>query len=320
MSILRKIKDRLSSTAQKALGIDGIRYSLQVALEKLERIHEVESKLAELQCRSASIEAKSASIETKSASIETKSASIEAKSASIEAKSASIEAKSASIEAKSATTSNQIQNLKTFLTWYSNRVEPWFWTGNFSQTDPEEELAGFLFNFLSGHILLHFGSASTGFVKAATEIGYEVHSLELPNSIGALAASESLPKTADFLNITLENVDPETVKEVDSIRPEVIQVEFIDKAPKSGGSSIQEKAPISASELIKELRSREYYWNGIIFRTEAEGFIRMGTNLASGPNQAWGKMLFFRDHQLFLKAFHWCKTTLPRFRAAPLAR
>ena len=277
MSILRKIRDRLSGTSQRALGIDAIRFNLQVALERLERIYEVESKLAELQSRSASIEANTAS------------------------------------------TNNQIQNLKTFLTWYSNRVEPWFWTGNFSQTDPEEELAGFLFNFLSGHILLHLGSASTGFVKAATEIGYEVHSLELPNSIGSLTASESLPKTADFLNITLENVDPETVKELDSIRPEVIQAEFIDEAPKSGGS-IQEKAPISASELIKELRSREYYWNVIIFRTEAEGFIRMGTNLASVPNQAWGKMLFFRDHQLFLKAFHWCKTTLPRFRAAPLAR
>ena len=273
MSILRKIKDTLSSTSQRALGIDGIRFNLQVALERLERIYEIESKLAELQSRSASIEARSASI-----------------------------------EANSASTSNQIQNLKTFLAWYSNRVEPWFWTGNFSQTDPEEELAGFLFNFLSGHTLIQLGSASTGFAKAAAEIGYEVHSLELPDSIGSLAASESLPKTVDFLNITHENVDQETVKALDSIRPEVIQAEFI------------EKAPISASELIKELRSREYYWNVIIFRTEAEGFIRMGTNLASVPNQAWGKMLFFRDHQLFLKAFHWCKTTLPRFRAAPLAR
>jgi hypothetical protein len=278
MSILRKIRHTLGSTGQRALGIDGIRFNLQVALERLERIHEVESKLAELLSRSATIEANSAS------------------------------------------TSTQIQNLKTFLTWYSNRVEPWFWTGNFSQTDPEEELAGLLFNFLSGHVLLQLGSASTGFAKAAAEIGYEVHSLEQPDSIGSLAASESLPKTVGFLNITRENVDPETVKALDSIRPEVIQAEFIDEAPKSGGGPIQEKAPISASELIKELRSREYYWNVIIFRTEAEGFIRMGTNLASVPNQAWGKMLFFRDHQLFLKALHWCKTTLPRFRAAPLAR
>jgi hypothetical protein len=285
MSILAKIKDRLSRTSQRALGIDGIRFNLQTALERLERIYEVESKLAELQSRSASIEAKSASI-----------------------------------EAKSASTSNQIQNLKTFLTWYSNRVEPWFWTGNFSQTDPEEELAGLLFNFLSGHTLIQLGSASTGFAKAAAEIGYEVHSLELPDSTGSLAASESLPKTVDFLNITRENVDQETVKAIDSIRPEVIQAEFIDEGPKSGGGSIQEKAPISASKLIKELRSREYYWNVIIFRTEAEGFIRMGTNLASVPNQAWGSLLFFRDHQLFLKALHWCKTTLPRFRAAPLAR
>ena len=274
MSILRKIRDRLSGTSQRALGIDAIRFNLQVALERLERIYEVESKLAELQSRSASIEANTAS------------------------------------------TNNQIQNLKTFLTWYSNRVEPWFWTGNFSQTDPEEELAGLLFNFLSGHVLLQLGSASTGFAKAAAEIGYEVHSLELPDSIGSLAASESLLKTVDFLNITRENVDQETVRVLDSIRPEVIQAEFVDEAPKSGGGPIQEKAAISASELIKELRSREYYWNVIIFRTEAEGFIRMGTNLASVPNQAWGKMLFFRDHQLFLKAFHWCKTTLPRFRAA----
>jgi hypothetical protein len=278
MSILRKIRHTLGSTGQRALGIDGIRFNLQVALERLERIHEVESKLAELLSRSATIEANSAS------------------------------------------TNTQIQNLKTFLTWYSNRVEPWFWTGNFSQTDPEEELAGLLFNFLSGHVLLQLGSASTGFAKAAAEIGYEVHSLEQPDSIGSLAASESLPKTVGFLNITRENVDSETVKALDSIRPEVIQAEFIDEAPKSGGGPIQEKAPISASELIKELRSREYYWNVIIFRTEAEGFIRMGTNLASVPNQAWGKMLFFRDHQLFLKALHWCKTTLPRFRAAPLAR
>jgi hypothetical protein len=288
MSILRKIGHTLSNTAQEALGIDNIRFNLQVALEKLERIHEVESKLAELQSRSASIEATSASIE----------------------------AKSTTIEANSASTSNQIQNLKTFLTWYTNRVEPWFWTGNFSQTDPEEELAGFLFNFLPGHTLIQLGSASTGFAKAATEIGYEVHSLEPPDSIGSLAASKSLPKTVDFLNFTRENVDQETVKALDSIRPEVIQAEFIDEAPKSGAGPIPEKAPISASELIKELRSREYYWNVIIFRTEAEGFIRMGTNLASVPKQAWGNLLFFRDYQLFLKAFHWCKTTLPRFRAA----
>ncbi len=285
MSILRKIGLTLSNTVQEALGVDKIRFNLQVALEKLERIYEVESKLAEEQSRSASIEAKCTTI-----------------------------------EANSASTSNQIQNLKTFLTWYSNRVEPWFWTGNFSQTDPEEELGGFLFNFLSGHILLHLGSASTGFAKAATEIGYEVHSLEPPDSTRSLAASEGLPKTVDFLNITRENVDQETVKALDSIRPEVIQAEFIDEAPKSGAGPIQEKAPISASELIKELRSREYYWNVIIFRTEAEGFIRMGTNLASVPKQAWGKMLFFRDHQLFLKAFHWCKTTLPAFSGRDLRR
>src|SRR5258708_18813907 len=104
MSIVDKIKGELSNRSQKALGLNGIRYDLQVALERLERIYQVEGRLAQL-----------------------------------EAMSASIDARIAGIDARTAGTNHQIHNLKNFLTWYSNRVEPWFWTGNFSQTDPEEE-------------------------------------------------------------------------------------------------------------------------------------------------------------------------------------
>src|ERR1700758_4259814 len=141
MSTVQKIKDALTSAAQKALGIDGIRFSLQVALERLERIYDIESKLAQLESRSATIDARIAS------------------------------------------TSDQIHNLKNFLSWYSNRVEPWFWTGNFSQTDPEEELAAFLLNFLPGSKLVGVGPKSEQSVEAAAASGYEVLWVEPSGSI-----------------------------------------------------------------------------------------------------------------------------------------
>jgi len=283
MSIIQKTKDALTSTTQKALGIDGIRFNLQVALERLERIYELESKIAELQSRNASIDARTASI-----------------------------------DARTASTSDQIQNLKNFLTWYSNRVEPWFWTGNFSHADPEEELAGLLFTFLPGSVLLTVGPENSNFTKAAAEAGYEVHHLEPPNN-AVLPGVKTSSDKIDFVNITRENVDVGLLRALDSIQPSVIQIEFADDKVLPAHDRVQQKAPVSAPEIIKELRKQGYYWNVIIFRTEVESFIRMGTNLASVPDKAWGTIVFFRDHQLFLKAFHWCKTTLPRYRAAPLA-
>jgi hypothetical protein len=270
MSTVQKIKDALTSAVQKALGIDGIRFNLQVALERLERIHDIENKLVHLESRIAS-------------------------------------------------TSDQIQNLKNFLTWYSNRVEPWFWTGNFSQTDPEEELAGLLFNFLPNRVLVNVGLHTQKFAQAASEAGYQVLSLEPPNALTSLPIEKRAPGTIDFLNIAGEQVDPELIKALDSIQPSVVQVEFLSDLQLSNETKMA-TGLLSSSQIAREMRNREYYWSVIIFRNETDGFIRLATNLASAPAQAWGTMLFFRDHQLFLKAFHWCKTTLPRFRAAPLAR
>lgn len=277
MAIVRKIKDQITSTSQKALGIDGLRFNLQVALEKLERIYQVEAKLAQL------------------------------------------EATSSRVESMSARISDQIQNLKSFLTWSSNRVEPWFWTGNFSHSDPEEELAGLLFNFLPNRVLVEVESGPSNFTKAATEIGYQVFRVEPPNTVVSLVASKALPGTIDFLNIARKGFGLDMVKAFDFIRPAVIQTEFLgDDLAAAGDPSAQEPS-FSSTEIMKEMRNREYYWNIVIFRTEVESFIRMATNLAGVPERAWGRLLFFYDYQLFLKAFHWCKTTLPRFRAAPLA-
>jgi hypothetical protein len=270
MSLLSKIKDGISRAGQRALGIDELRFKLDVALQKLNRLDWIEGELAR-------------------------------------------------IEAELTRNNGQIQNLKSFLTWYSNRVEPWFWSGNFSQTDPEEELAGLLFNFLPNRVLVNVGFHTQKFAQAASEVGYQVISLEPPNTVTSLPAEQRTSRTIDFLNIAGEQVDSELTKALDSIQPSVVQVEFL----RNSQSSNETKTAIgllSPSQIVREMRNREYYWSVIIFRNETDGFIRLATNLASAPAKAWGTMLFFRDYQLFLKAFHWCKTTLPRFRAAPLAR
>jgi len=258
MSIFGKIKDEAGKAGQRALGIDELRFKLDVTLEKLNRLDWIEGELTR--------------------------------------------------------SNDQIQNLKSFLTWYTNRVEPWFWSGNFSHADPEEELAGFLFNFLPGRVLLHLGPTTSGFAKATAEIGYEVHRVS-PDSIASQAAPKSLPSTVDFLNVAGENVNLATLTALDSIHPAVIQTEFTDDGFETTDGPTRQPERVPASELIKNLRYRDYFWSVIIFRTEAEGLIRMGINLATVPQQAWGRIVFFRDQQLFLKAFHWCKTTLPRFRA-----
>jgi hypothetical protein len=270
MSVLERIKDRISKVCQRALGIDAVRFNQQVTLETLERLNQDQNK------------------------------------------------KLAELESQTTRTSDQLQNLRSFLTWYSNRVEPWFWTGNFAHSDPEEELAGLLFNFLPGNVLLNVGLKNSNFSKAAVQIGYEVRHLE-PAISATLPAVKTSSDRIDFLNITRENVDAGLVKALDSIQPAVIQIEFADDNELPAHDGVQQKPRVSTSEIIKELREKGYYWNVIIFRTEVEGFIRMGTNLASVPEKAWGNILSFRDHQLFLKAFHWCKSTLPRYRASRLA-
>jgi hypothetical protein len=70
---------------------------------------------------------------------------------------------------------------------------------------------------------------------------------------------------------------------------------------------------VSSNEIIREMRKRDYFWNIIVFRMEAESCVRFGANLASAPKRAWGNMLFFLHHNLFLEALLWCQGTLPRF-------
>src|ERR1700757_558566 len=76
MFTVRKLKEQISNTSQRALGLDGIRFNLQVALERLEKLYQIEGNLAELKAMSARIEAMSAQIEAVDARTETISGEI----------------------------------------------------------------------------------------------------------------------------------------------------------------------------------------------------------------------------------------------------
>src|ERR1700756_77429 len=222
MQIVDKIKDEISKLGQRSLGIDDVRFKLDVALGKLDLALQKLGRIESLEQEVARINDQ--------------------------------------ITEEGGRINDRITNLKSFLSWYTNRVEPWFWTGNFAFSDPEEELAGLLFNFLPGSVLLNVGLKNSNFSKAAVQIGYEVRHLE-PAISATLPAVQTSSDRIDFLNITRENVDTGLVKALDSIQPAVIQIEFADDNALPAHDGVQQKPRVSTSEIIKELREKGYYWN-----------------------------------------------------------
>jgi hypothetical protein len=211
-------------------------------------------------------------------------------------------------------TSEGLDRLKSFLTWSANRVEPWLPAESFSQTEPDYDLAGFLYNFFPNRLAADIGIKDSEFAKALSEIGYQVLCFaSAAEAFGSLKNEMQI----DLLKIDTGDTDLEAIKGLTSVRPAVVQIEFFseDRTSQSGKN---QSAAVSASEKIKAMRDLEYYWNIIIFRVDSEDFVRMATNLAGTPKQSWGKIFFFQDYQLFLKALHWCKGALPRFRASAL--
>ena len=206
--------------------------------------------------------------------------------------------------------------LKSFLTWSANRVEPWLPAESFSQTEPDYDMAGFLYNFFPSRVAVEIGAQNSEFAKALSGIGYRVFCFASTAEAFEKLGKEGQP---DLLKVDTGDTDLEAIKCLDSVRPSVVQIGFLseDLAAQRRG----EQTPVgSASEKIKAMHDLEYYWNIIIFRVDSEDFVRMATNLAGTPKQSWGKIFFFQDYQLFLKAHHWCKGALPRFRASALPR
>ena len=316
--MLARIKQKISEIAQRALGIDGLRFQLGIVMNRLDNS---ESRMRE--------------------------------------------------------SSESFGRLKSFLMWSTSRVEPWLPAENFAQTEPDYDLAGFLYNFLPNRIAVDAGVQNPEYTKALAEIGYQVFcvlftpedrkraetiehariktlDLSSPSSaesvgredVGPSSAAPStsspqsphstrqmlaqgrpitfhqspltfppppaLPAQIDLMKIGAGYSEMDMLNRIAPVRPAVIQSEFANTEP----TPSEAKEPVS--ETIKAMRDSDYYWNIIVYRTESEDFVRMATNLATTPKQSWGKIFFFQDYQLFLKANHWCKAALPRFTADAL--
>jgi hypothetical protein len=294
--MLARVKQKISEIAQRALGIDGLRFQLDIVMNRLDN---AESRLRE--------------------------------------------------------SSESFGRLKSFLMWSTSRVEPWLPAENFAQTEPDYDLAGFLYNFLPNRTAVDAGVRDPAYPKALAGIGYQVFcllftpeewkrlgtieharikTLDLSSTSSSKSAGPStsspqspitfhqspltfhlplaLPARIDLLHVGAGYSEIDMLNRIAPVRPAVIQSEFANSEP----APSEAKEPVS--ETIKAMRDSEYYWNIIIYRTESEDFVRMATNLATTPKQSWGKIFFFQDYQLFLKANHWCKAALPRFRADAL--
>ena len=342
--MLTRIKDAISRIAQRGLGIDAMRFKLDVITNKLAQL---EPKVDSLTNRLDQLTNRLAQIESR------------------------VDSQSCQIRQSS----EGFDRLKSFLTWSANRVEPWLPAESFSQTEPDYDLAGFLYNFLPSRVAVDVGAEDSEFAKALSAIGYQVfcfaptaetfeklttETVELPRvevfdfvigaseklaenglknagpmypsatrddipgehggvtTIASLVSSGILPPQIDLLKIDTGDTDLEVAKGLASARPVVLQIEFLSE---DLTKQHKDQMPVvSASEKIKAMRDLEYYWNIIIFRVDSEDFVRMAINLAATPKQSWGKIFFFQDYQMFLKAYHWCKGALPRFRATALPR
>jgi hypothetical protein len=135
-------------------------------------------------------------------------------------------------------------------------------------------------------------------------------------TIATLVSAGSLPAQIDLVKISTGDSDLEVANDLASIRPAVVQLEFSSEDPMEEGD--HQTPGVSKAETIKAMLDLGDFWNIILFRVESEDFVRMATNLAGTPKRSWGKIFFFQDYQLFLKAHHWCKGALPRFQANTL--
>jgi FkbM family methyltransferase len=378
--MLSRIKDQISRMAQRALGIEGVRSTLDVVNSKLDvvgskvdamgsKLDVIGSKLDVVDSKLDVVGSKLDVVGSKLDVVGSKLDVITNKLAQLDPKLQNLIEKGESLFWQIRQVSEGLDRLRSFLTWSANRVEPWLPAESFSQTEPDYDLAGFLYNFLPNRVAVDVGATDSEFAKALSGIGYQVfcfaataetfeklrnETVNLPRvevfdfdveaaetlpenaptnggpmdpsehrgdtprvtTIASLMSSGILPPQIDLVKIDTDCTNLEVTKGLASVCPAVVQIDF---SSEDVVKQRKDQMPVvSASENIKAMRDLGYYWNIIIFRVDSEDFVRMAANLGGTPRQSWGKIFFFQDYQLFLKAHQWCKGALPRFRASSL--
>jgi FkbM family methyltransferase len=146
----------------------------------------------------------------------------------------------------------------------------------------------------------------------ASEVSFSTE-LQVPvRSLSSLVAKKEAPSKFQILKVDTEGFDLEVIRGLGQLQPAVVQTEFWGE----GFLFVkqQEAAKLALGrEIIKEMRSRGYRWNLIMFRQEGVPAIRLAANLANVPDRSWGNIFFFTDYRLFEEAYRWSQGALPQY-------
>ena len=191
--MLTRIKDKISRMAQRALGIDDVRFKLDVIGSKLEELDVIGSKLEKLDVIGSKLEkldvigskleeldvigsklekldvigSKLEKLDAIGSKLEkldaigSKLDVIPNNLAQLDPKLQNLIERSDSLFWQIRQVSEGLDRLKSFLTWSANRVEPWLPAESFAQTEPDYDLAGFLYNFLPNRVAVDVGAADS---------------------------------------------------------------------------------------------------------------------------------------------------------------
>ena len=162
-------------------------------------------------------------------------------------------------------------------------------------------LIEFLYSFLPSRVLIEVGAHSPESTKALLNTGYDVRSMRADVGLGELAYAASaggLGSSRRDVAVGLVDIAGDALAGIDEISswlPSVIAADC--------GSNL--------SELVSDLRGREYHWH-VVLCSSNQGAVSAFSNGSTLPADARGRAFFFRDYHVFAQAQAWCTATMPR--------
>jgi hypothetical protein len=129
--------------------------------------------------------------------------------------------------------------------------------------------------------------------------------------LGALAETQNVQIDSGVLRINTPGLDPELVRYIGELRPEIIEIALPAERP----AEVHPGESASAGgNLVRQMRARGYRWSLLLFEVEGEQGVRFAANSDGEPVCASGNFFFFKDSRLFDEAYRWTRSVMPRFQ------
>jgi len=127
----------------------------------------------------------------------------------------------------------------------------------------------------------------------------------LVRTLESLRRSGEIPARAGLVKIDTEGFDLEVIRGFGGYPCPVVMTEFWDASHAFGRSG---NGRLEA--VAREMKNLGYEWYIVIYHLEEAAKISYYCNRFQTVPNSWGNAIFFRDHAIFLHAFHWCESTL----------